>query len=48
MKRLIALALPLLVLGGVVFTVAALQARRAPDWEAELHAYLAASQLGLE
>jgi hypothetical protein len=44
MKRLIALAFPLLVLGGVVFTIAALQARRTPDWEAKLHAYLATSQ----
>jgi hypothetical protein len=44
MKRLIGLALPLLVLGGVVITITALQARRTPDWQAVLQAYLAATQ----
>ena len=44
MKRIIALALPFLVLIGAVITVLAFEARRTPDWENELNSYIARSR----
>ncbi len=45
MKRIIALALPFLVLVGAVITVLTLEARRVPDWRSELNSYIARSRL---
>ena len=48
MKRLIALAVPFLVLISVVVTLTWFEARRAPNWEVELNNYMAWSGLRRE
>lgn len=48
MKRLIALAVPFLVLVSVLVTLAWFEARRAPDWEIVLNDYLAPRGLASE
>jgi len=44
MKRILVLAIPLLILVGVVITFAALEGRRTPDWESVLDDYIAGSR----
>ncbi len=41
MNRILALAFPLVILAGAALTLAALEARRTPDWQSELNAYIA-------
>ncbi len=45
MKRIITLAFPFLVVVSVVMTVAALEARRTPDWQTALSDYTAGNRL---
>lgn len=48
MKKIIALALPLVVLASVVITFTVLEARRVPDWKVKLSEYMAQSRLPTE
>jgi len=45
MKKIIALAVPLLVLVGVVMILATLERRRTPDWQTTLNDYISQSAL---